>query len=420
MSHNNRCYVKKLDKIAAKGYKRVDTFFRQQSLSLDNNNNAEKRRKVQSADVDLDGPSQSQVSNDHTLESSSASTTLSEPSTLSSKKPESQTQQCSDVSDQSSDANGTDDEMESSCRVPDSRLFTSAKYEARYSWLYYSAAKGMYICKFCELFSVVAPNPSGTFVTGVQSLGTHPTRKLQKHEQSKQHAEAWRRKSGIGDQKPTILIRQKWALDSVDNVMGHMAATGNESVLEYNKFNPERKYTSSSSVSEIVSCIDRYLELDILRKVKSANMYSLLADESSDESHREQFAILVRIKGESGALEDYFLGITHVKKQDAESLMSAIEDFLLRKGLDIRKALFVGFDGCNTMSEENKGLQRRFRHVVPHQIYINCRNHKLALCVIHLIKEYPAIEDVDNLLLSIWKLFHYSPRTYEMRKLRFI
>ncbi|XP_060564714.1 uncharacterized protein LOC132723924 [Ruditapes philippinarum] len=58
------------------------------------------------------------------------------------------------------------------------------------------------------------------------------------------------------------------------------------------------------------------------------------------------------------------------------------------------------------------GLQRRFRHHVPYQLYLNCRNHKLALCVKHLMLSFPVLQDVDSLLLSVWKLFHYSPQKY--------
>lgn len=62
------------------------------------------------------------------------------------------------------------------------------------------------------------------------------------------------------------------------------------------------------------------------------------------------------------------------------------------------------------------GLQRRFRHLVPHQIYINCRNHKLALCVKHLINKYPVIVKVDNVLIGVWKMFHYSQKKFALFK----
>lgn len=62
------------------------------------------------------------------------------------------------------------------------------------------------------------------------------------------------------------------------------------------------------------------------------------------------------------------------------------------------------------------GLQRRFRHVVPHSVYINCRSHRLALCVKHLMKNFPVLEDVDSTLLSIYKLFEYSPQKFGVFK----
>ena len=55
--------------------------------------------------------------------------------------------QCDDThsNHDSSDDNQSSDGSQSTqdtCLVPDQRLFMSSKYERRYNWLYYSAAKG--------------------------------------------------------------------------------------------------------------------------------------------------------------------------------------------------------------------------------------------------------------------------------------
>ena len=65
-------------------------------------------------------------------------------------------------------------------------------------------------------------------------------------------------------------------------------------------------------------------------------------------------------------------------------------------------------DGTNCMSGVQNGLQRRIQHVSPYAFYINCGNHRLALCLVHLLKEYTDLSAVDILLLSIWKIFKYS------------
>lgn len=34
----------------------------------------------------------------------------------------------------------------------------------------------------------------------------------------------------------------------------------------------------------------------------------------------------------------------------------------------------------------------------------------MALCLVHLLKEYPLLQEVDSTLLGLWKLFEYSPK----------
>ncbi|XP_052245734.1 uncharacterized protein LOC127854716 [Dreissena polymorpha] len=114
--------------------------------------------------------------------------------------------------------------------------------------------------------------------------------------------------------------------------------------------------------------------------------------------------------------EDHFMGLVNVERTDAESLLNAINQFCIGKGIDIRRCRFVGFDGANVMSGEVSGLQRRIRHLSPICLYMNCRNHRLALCLKHLMKNYPVLVDADALLLAIWKLFHYSPQRFQVLK----
>ena len=62
------------------------------------------------------------------------------------------------------------------------------------------------------------------------------------------------------------------------------------------------------------------------------------------------------------------------------------------------------------------GLQGRCRHLFPHQYNINCRNHNLALCVKHLIKDFPILAEVDIALLAPWKLFDNSQQRFAVFK----
>ena len=48
------------------------------------------------------------------------------------------------------------------------------------------------------------------------------------------------------------------------------------------------------------------------------------------------------------------------------------------------------------------------RHTAPHSQYLNCRNHRLALCLVHLIRRYRKLLELDGVLLSLLKTFKYS------------
>ena len=212
------------------------------------------------------------------------------------------------------------------------------------------------------------------FTAGIR-LGTHPSRKLLKHENSKIHKRAHTKYSntntdtGSYKKKSTIIdmlndsqekrdniernrnrdyvaslvktvhfiVRKRWALDSTDEFINMLQELGTADVTEYLKFHPKLKYTSWISITELVQSISHVLEADILAAIRKADHYALLADESSDDSHREQFAILARFEFKAGRVDDYYLGLIEVRRTDAASLMQAIEGFLIAKGIDIKK-----------------------------------------------------------------------------------
>ena len=137
--------------------------------------------------------------------------------------------------------------------------------------------------------------------------------------------------------------------------------------------------------------------------------FALLAYESTDKANRPQLAIYFW-RNDNGAVSDHFMGLVEMGRTRAEDFMREIETFLVAKGVDIKNVRFMGFDGCATMSGTHKGLQRRMTNASPYAVYINCRNHRLALCLKHLTKTYPLLCEVDSTLLSLFNLFEFSPQ----------
>lgn len=159
MSHNSKYYVKRLKKEHVKSSKKILDFFK--SVPTSNETNAASTVST-SGDIS--------VSN-----TSSTSTNLCENAEIQVTKvndpdgevaidssdailDHSETSVCNDGSSDS-------EEEEKNVAKYDRRLFSADKYERSYPWLYWSCSKNGYVIE-------------GEF------LGTHPTRKLQKHNDS--------------------------------------------------------------------------------------------------------------------------------------------------------------------------------------------------------------------------------------------
>lgn len=119
-------------------------------------------------------------------------------------------------------------------------------------------------------------------------------------------------------------------------------------------------YLSSTSVTELISLLSKYIERKLLDEIRNEK-FTLLADESTDTRNRTQFSLFARWIRKDGPVEQY-LGLINVEKTTSLALMKATETFFRGKNLQIRNVRFVGLDGCNTMSGEQKGNSVRHRY----------------------------------------------------------
>ncbi|KAG8236042.1 hypothetical protein J437_LFUL015642 [Ladona fulva] len=110
--------------------------------------------------------------------------------------------------------------------------------------------------------------------------------------------------------------------------------------------------------------------------------YSILVDESSDISGKEQLSIGVRFFDEENMMvREEFLGFVELTDMDAKSVASAINNFIEKVGLDPEKCVGKGYDGCSTMAGKDGGVQSILRKTYTRALYFHCASHKLNLVV---------------------------------------
>ena len=108
-------------------------------------------------------------------------------------------------------------------------------------------------------------------------------------------------------------------------------------------------------------------------------------------------------------LVERFLGIVKLTTfKKAVDLHEIIMKHPESKNFDLFCLCFSGLDGTNTTSGDQKGLQCLICQTASHSQYLSCRNHRLALYLVHLIPRYGKLLGLDGVLLLLRKIFKYS------------
>jgi hypothetical protein len=115
--------------------------------------------------------------------------------------------------------------------------------------------------------------------------------------------------------------------------------------------------------------------------------YTILADESSDVSHKEQLALCLRYVNSLGRPCECFLGVVHVDDTTAISLKEAIQSLHVSHGLTITQICGQGYDGASNMKGKIKGLKTLIMKESPSAYYIHYFAHQLQLVLVVVAKE---------------------------------
>lgn len=174
--------------------------------------------------------------------------------------------------------------------------------------------------------------------------------------------------------------------------------------LESNK--KKQVYLSPGIQNDFLKSIHTTIITEIINEVKEAKYFSLLADTTTDISHRDQFSLCLRYVDKYGDINERFISFTTVP--DGSATASTMEDMVLltlnELGLDVCNIRGQSYDGASNMSGAYNGLQAKFKEHSKTAFYVWCSNHRLNLilvdaanCIVEA-KTYFGISDIYNLV----------------------
>ena len=169
-------------------------------------------------------------------------------------------------------------------------------------------------------------------------------------------------------------------------------------------------YTSKEIQNEII----KLMSLKLLRKISSdvqqSAFYTVMADETTDASNKEQLVIVFRWVDNDLTIYEDFAGLYMLEHTDAVSIYKAVKDVILALNLDIHKMRGQCYDGAAAMSGKRNGVAKRLIDDEPRAIYTHCYSHALNLAVGDTIKGCRLTKNALDTAFEISKLIKYSPK----------
>lgn len=148
----------------------------------------------------------------------------------------------------------------------------------------------------------------------------------------------------------------------------------------------------------------------ICRDVARNGFYTIMADECTNVSNKEQFTICLRWVDENLVDHEDVLRLYNVGTIEAENLVKAILDVVCRAGLSLNLCRGQCYDGASNMSGSKRGVAVQIQAKESRAVLTHCYGHALNLAVGDTIKQSKLCQDSMDTSFKISKLIHFSPK----------
>ncbi|XP_065658564.1 52 kDa repressor of the inhibitor of the protein kinase-like [Hydra vulgaris] len=180
-----------------------------------------------------------------------------------------------------------------------------------------------------------------------------------------------------------------------------------EDHLKYHQQNAS--YISKTSQNQLVRCCGEVITDTIIAEIKNSKYFSIIADEASDSSNKEQLSLVIRFVDSKFDIREEFISFLHCTNGVTgeglfDILLKSISDF----SLDIMNCRGQSYDGAGAMAGHTKGLSSRILNLNEKASFVHCYSHRLNLAICASCN----VQYVKNLLTHVKEVsyfFNLSP-----------
>lgn len=170
------------------------------------------------------------------------------------------------------------------------------------------------------------------------------------------------------------------------------------------------KYTSPDMQNEILKTMALQVLRKVIESISLSPFLSLMIDETTDISNKEQLVICIRWVDKSLQPHEEFVGLYHIESTQSSTLISTIHDVLQRMNISITKFRGQCYDGASSMSGRRSGVAALLQSEEPRAVYTHCYGHALSLACGDAVKKCKIMKEALETSYELIKLVKKSPR----------
>ena len=170
------------------------------------------------------------------------------------------------------------------------------------------------------------------------------------------------------------------------------------------------KYCSPQIQNEILKVMALHIVRDIAKSVQQAKFFTIMADEVTDCSNKDQVAICFRTVDDNFEPQESFIGLHVVESIQADVLVEVLKDTMVRMNLSINNCRGQCYDGAANMCGSRNGVATQIASEEPRATFVHCYGHALNLAAGDTVKKNKVLRNTLDTTLEISKLLKFSPR----------
>lgn len=329
------------------------------------------------------------------------------------------------------------------------RAFSASNYDA-YPFIEYSVSADRIFCFVCRMFPPSSGYADPAYVKKGFCNWKNINVRVQKHAKSDCHKDGMSKWLGrkesqasgsvaskINEQLSAEITRNRSAVEKLSRIIllcgkqdlalrGHderecslnrgnfreildlLRADNVETDTLFAKLPKTANYTSKDAQNELIGVIGGIISNNIVKCIKNAGMFTVIADEARDISCTQQMSVCVRFVNE-GVVNERFLQFVDVHELNALSLSTVLADALENLGLDLSRCVSQCYDGASVMSGVSNGVQSRFRERCKSPcLYVHCHAHRLNLVLVNSCNNIPIFMEAIGLMEAVYAFFSAS------------